>query len=674
MDKVENPQILAEELKPERVRGRRRHRSRRFRKLRRLARRIRWRLLLVIGITTLVVIGGVAAVLIADAVNQVDQSQVSLNRVLNSLNNKSADEWTYSDFERLRNQVQELSASLDRAESRMFFLQPARSFNSDLDANFLLLDSAQELTLAVNHMLTGLQLTIVYLTEGQEDTTVAQVSSGERTIDLLEKGHGRFVNADIHLDLAQDLLADFDLATLSPDMLLQVEDLHEYYDQAREFNDILIQSPDLLATILGSGETRTYLLLAQNSDEIRPSGGYISTWGWMRVTNSRIDEYAYFPTSVDNPRPPDERHVNSFTIPDWWLHFRQPIYAAWDGSWHADFPSTAQLAAWYYDLGNNPHTPVDGVIAIDLVGFEYILEALGSVYVEEYDEEITIDNFRDVIYRIRTESNSPEHKAFVAAIYRQMLEDWQNVDPSRKADVLGAQLRGLREKHILLYFADSDINAALDTLGWSGALEPALEHDYLMVVDANVTPNKSSRSVVRRTSYDVQISLDGRLNSRLSVNYDYSSALAAEDPAVAPGNGLIDLYINLMQVFVPKDITLMSPEESTQESVEVVSMDEHTMLTSTVLTELNGASRIEYEYQSPVLVESFGSYRRYRLLIQKQAGFQSEQIDLLVTLPPGASLVATDPEPEDQFPLEGLILSYTLDLTRDQWIEVIYQQ
>ena len=56
----------------------------------------------------------------------------------------------------------------------------------------------------------------------------------------------------------------------------------------------------------------------------------------------------------------------------------------------------------YY--GDNPQSPVDGVIAIDLVGFEYILEGLGSIVVEDYNVEVSSDSFREKIYEIRANS------------------------------------------------------------------------------------------------------------------------------------------------------------------------------------------------------------------------------------------------------------------------------
>jgi hypothetical protein len=75
--------------------------------------------------------------------------------------------------------------------------------------------------------------------------------------------------------------------------------------------------------------------------------------------------------------------ASEFDVPDWWIQFNEPTYAEWDGSWSADFPSSAAMAKWYYDSGGNPLSPVDGVIAMDIIGFEYVLSQLSKVLSEQ---------------------------------------------------------------------------------------------------------------------------------------------------------------------------------------------------------------------------------------------------------------------------------------------------
>jgi hypothetical protein len=631
-------------------------------------------LVALVSATLTVVVG--ALVLTTDANNRVQSSLTSLNRVIEIVTGKPGTELTLTDFERLQASVRDLERNLSTARQQVAFLQPLASLNLDLEITLEALEAAQELALAANDMLEGAQPTLFFLVAGDDtETVVAQISSGERVVELLHIGGSRFVSAGAHLDQAQSLIDDLDLTGISSGLLLQIEGLSGTYDQLREINSLLLVAPDLLTTALGLNDQQSYLILAQNSDEIRPSGGYISTYGWMTVRNGRILDYNYNPTTTTSPNPPRSDLASQIAIPDWWLQYSESIYTAWDGSWHADFPSTAELAKWYYDNGDNPSSPVDGVIAIDIVGFEYLLQAMESVVVPDYQVIITPENFREVVYNIRAfgEGERP-HKRFVADVYQQIFDDWQNVDrdTDKSTNLLGATLQALQEKHIMLFFADDGLNKAVDQLGWSGRQAAAIDHDYFMMVDANLG-NKSNRSIVRQLTYDVTIQSDGSLQSRASISYDYPSRLADEDPAIDPlYHGPID-YNNLLQLFVPANSEIVETN-NLQTAVEQIETGNHTTFVSRLRVDYDNSERVQFTYNTPVLVDQFGPYRRYRLLLQKQPGTLAETVSVQVTLPPDAQTVSTTPAPVATFQLEQPIIEFRVNLMSDRWITVIYQE
>ena len=69
----------------------------------------------------------------------------------------------------------------------------------------------------------------------------------------------------------------------------------------------MLVAPDLLTTALGLDNPQTYLVLSQNSDELRPSGGFLSTYGWLSIRNGRVENYDYSPSTADSPHPPPDR-------------------------------------------------------------------------------------------------------------------------------------------------------------------------------------------------------------------------------------------------------------------------------------------------------------------------------------------------------------------------------
>lgn len=655
-------------------RRKRRRRSGWFKKLRKrfLGTRMRWNAAsMLLGVLIIIVVA--AAVVAFDSFNRVQTSIQDLQRVVALLGSKAGTELTLNDFDRLRVSVDATDSTLDDANKRLGFLQPFRSLNANLDTALDALNAAHELSSAAKQMLAGLQPTLFYMVQGEEtEAVMTQASSGQRIIELLTVGQSGFVAANTHLQNAEVIIAELSPANIDPSLVGYIQDLTIYRDQLNEINNLLLEAPDFLETALGIDRERSYLVLSQNNDEIRPSGGYLSTWGWMTVRNGRVTEYDYSPTTVDSPTPPPPEMAAEVQVPDWWIRYGQPLYAAWDGSWYADFPSTANMAMWYYNSGENLHAPVDGVISIDITGFEYLIEAIGSVYVPEYDRTVDAHNFRSVVYEIRVEGHSNDHKEFLSALYRQMFTKWQSasLDPAENQAVLGALLRAIQEKHVMMYFANESLNHAVELLGWTGRQLDGVGHDYLLIADANLG-NKSNNSVLRSVTYDVDIQTDGTVLGRATINYDFSSRVAAEDPAVNPPyNGTRDYY-TLTQLFVPAG-TELTTTDNVGIMPTVVEQETHTLIVSQFAVPFDTSQRFQFNYHTSQVVESLGELQRYRLLLQKQPGARTNIVNVQIMLPQDMELDSSNIAPATTYTIGRQIIEFRVSLNADQWIEVIF--
>ena len=192
-----------ETLQPlaERRHRRRRHRGP-FRKVRRFLRHIRWHYILLIGIAVaaLAVVG--VLVIASDAEGRVQAAYTSVNRVMTAINSAGSD-LTLTDFERLQSSLDEMAATLARANGQTVFLRIFANANPDIAASFGILDTGQAITLAAQDILSGLEPTLFFLASGNTDeSVVVQVSSGERVVELLALGRSRFLNAQEHLQAA----------------------------------------------------------------------------------------------------------------------------------------------------------------------------------------------------------------------------------------------------------------------------------------------------------------------------------------------------------------------------------------------------------------------------------------------------------------------------------------
>jgi hypothetical protein len=642
----------------------------RSRFLQRQANRI---LIAVLAIFVSVIVVGL--VLITDASNRVNGAIGNFQRVLATVNQQSSATISLSDLERLESSLNELDATLNGVNSRIGFLRPVSQLDTNLNFGFDSLDSIQYLVKAANQILDGLQPTVLFLAGNQDDTALlGEISSGQRIAELLELGQTNFANARDNLHAAQAILDGVSTQELSRSSLLNLTQLEGYIAELERVNELLVLSPDLITRVLGINSERSYLILAQNNDEIRPSGGYISTYGWMTVRDGRITAYDYQATTSTTPNPPSSALAGEIQIPEWWIQYRNPISAAWDGSWSADFSETAERAMWYYNNGNNPQAPVDGVISIDITAFERILSALGQVNVDGYDRTVSAVNFRDVIYDIRAfgEGTAP-HKRFLVALYKQIFEDWLvsgSDDGQQSAALIGVLLESLQQKNLMLYFADPQLQGAMDLLGWSGQQTVPEQSDYLMVVDANMG-NKSNASVARQITYDVSLFEDGSREARLSINYDYSESRASSDPAVdAEYHGPLD-YSSILQIFVPQ-LSRVDDDNGFSRSVRSYEYAGATLFTSLIRVPYNSAPRFQLNYHTEQIAQFVNDSWHYRLLIQKQPGMRDEYVNILLTFPDRTTIISTSPQPIVTYQLERQIAEFRLQLRYDEVVEVVY--
>ena len=132
----------------------------------------------------------------------------------------------------------------------------------------------------------------------------------------------------------------------------------------------------VLPQMLGAnGQTRNYLVIAENNVEIRARGGFGGSQGVISVTDGTMqigDFKAATSLSDDQALPISDEEETLFT----------PITHhmgtnSGDALYTPDFPRGASLAAQLWEIDQDQH--IDGVVAMDPVFLQYLLGLVGSV-------------------------------------------------------------------------------------------------------------------------------------------------------------------------------------------------------------------------------------------------------------------------------------------------------
>lgn len=431
----------------------------------------------------------------------------------------------------------------------------------------------------------------------------------------------------------------------------------------------------VLPEMLGHEAPRRYLIIAQNADELRATGGFISGAGYLEVDNGAIVNLAFLDANqvdawldsnetyggLTKPYDPPPQPLQTFMLLDMFL-FR-------DANFWPDFPRSAQQAMDLYSYGQDV-PPLDGAIAVDQEFLRRLVAATGPVSIPDTGEQITSNNLVVSLQGAWTlQEGVQERKSFLStfstAIRDRIEQDFARVDALALARNL---VTALQEKHLQLYVRDPELEATLDELDWAGHLPAPNNEDFLMVVDTNVGYNKANLFIDRSVDYAVTLTPEGTAVADLTITHIHTGAddgepcyqgTLQEYEARAPYRELAEkCYWNYLRVYVPAGSELLSGPEHVVPAATWYGRrdwDEPTQVgnESPGLTTFSNfmlvpkASQVEsrYRYQLPAVTQTADGATVYRLRVNKQAGTSPYPLQVTVSLPEGAQLQDATPQP-----------------------------
>jgi hypothetical protein len=454
-------------------------------------------------------------------------------------------------------------------------------------------------------------------------------------------------------------------------------------------------------TLMGAQGTRRYLILVQNEDELRPTGGFITGVGLLTLDKGDIAALTFEDANLVN-----DWQDKPYDLPPRPLHYFMglELFLFRDANFWPDFPTSAETAMALYSYGQDVG-PLDGALAVDQRFMEFLLAALGPVTVPGHAGPINSGNVVQRFHEARSfqgeaDSGNPSEwfqlrkefiSTFAAAILARVETDSGTVDV---VSLVRNLLEAVQSKHLQIYVRDPAAAAALNAAGADGRVPRPGAGDFLMVVDSNMGYNKANLLINRRISYQVDLSVAGAAQAELVVDYSHEGPplhrpCRLEDgfePAVVVDYvSLAQLcYWNYLRVYTPAGSQLQEwsrhpvPAESNLIrrgwDGNAVSLDELPGLTTFANYLLLPAaqqlsSRMRYTVPLEALETDEGE-RRYQLMIIKQAGTRSEPVEVRLILPGGSSLIQANPAPAR---IEGSQVDFEFMLDGDTLLSVTYR-
>lgn len=394
------------------------------------------------------------------------------------------------------------------------------------------------------------------------------------------------------------------------------------------------------------GGRRDFLVLMQNEMELRPSGGFIGSFGVLSFEDGRLlgmdvgDVYdidGQLKGHVEPPLPIKD----VLGEPSWYLR---------DANWEIDFTKAAKDLEWFFDKETG--RKIDGIITINLSVAKALLDQLGEVWVPDFDEKINSDNLFDQAEFYSEKAffaGSRQKSTFLGKLSVALMEEIKSQKGMGQMGIVRAMLDSLDKNEMQIYVHDKKTASNLADLGWDGSVYSGgcgMENctaDYLYIVEANLGVNKSNYFLRRDIERTVDIS-DRAISRVVKINYENLARTAAW-----PGGD----YKNYMRVYIPDDtnISEVSIYDSDELTDRKVLTGEELMASSvgdkrelaflvTVPVPRKRTVEIRYSSQIDLNIASTFSYLSY---VQKQSGYGETQMVSLVSFPANWQTIQVEP-------------------------------
>lgn len=273
-----------------------------------------------------------------------------------------------------------------------------------------------------------------------------------------------------------------------------------------------------LMQFAGDSAPKRYLFLSQNPDEVRPTGGFIGTYGVLTAERGqmRLERYQAI-EEWTRSRPQADVPTEQAGSP---FRFHNPPLRRTLGNVNAipDWPQVAQLAAGLWKAGGEP--PVDGVISFTPGFMARVLAVVGPVSIASHGETVTAENLHDKLDYYTHQLAAPtgtNPKDFVAVVAEAVMRKLLDAPASQWEPLGRAMGQAFDAREAVGWSADAQVQRTLADRGWDGAF-PSTDGDFFYNAEFQYVA-KNGRGIRRAYDHHVALRPDGsaRITTTLTV-------------------------------------------------------------------------------------------------------------------------------------------------------------
>lgn len=414
-------------------------------------------------------------------------------------------------------------------------------------------------------------------------------------------------------------------------------------DLAASGSNIISQAKpliDLLPTLLGEPNSKTYMLLFQNNGELRATGGFMTAYAYIKVTKGKIEPLGSF-----NMYDLDSRFTKNIPAPDpIKKYLNETKWNLRNMNLSPDFKNS--MDTFVQNMNSIVGVPkVDGIIALDKEIPVRLLQVLGPIGVGGWGNFSAENDKRcdcpQVVYALEdiitkpVGTLRPDRKAVLGPLMHSILANAMGSPKSKWPQFLNIGLDAIAQKHLLFYFFDPVNQASAENFNAAGRIKP-YDYDYLHINDSNFGGAKSDLFITRDVEQEITRSGD-KVTKKVTITYN--NPHKGSNCNLEAGQLCINgVYRDYVRLYVPKGSKLVSVvgsevKESTFEDLG------KTVIDAFFTMRPESSSKLVFTYELPKL-----NLSPYRMLIQKQPGLPPVKHVITLDGTPTTVTIDTDKE------------------------------
>lgn len=407
--------------------------------------------------------------------------------------------------------------------------------------------------------------------------------------------------------------------------------VRSYITEAQEASTLLITSvTDLrpvieqLPDIAGArGERKKYLILFENDNELRPTGGFMTAYAIINVENGKVE-----PEKSDDIYELDQKFRKQIPIPEELGRYltTERYLNLRDMNISPDFKTAMDL--FYENYQGIPGEPeeLDGIIAVDTEFLTDLLSVLGPVEVPGYGTFGSQNDPRcdcpQIIYVLSEIITRPtpyikeDRKGILGPLMRSILTKAYTAPKQSWPALFQTTMDNLEGRHIQAYFLDEEAQKAAESAGAAGRMLPKDDQDFVAIINANLGGAKSNLFTEYEVEQTVSAPENGMITKTLTITY--KNTRKGDNCNLEAG--LLCLNATLQdwtRIYVPAGSQLIDAQGFTEQAK---TYDEagFTVIDGFFKLEPLGTAKLRLEYQVP-----YQDTETYNLEIWKQGGIEN---------------------------------------------------